>query len=209
MKDNFIDKLNEKVYSARIGDSKEEIVQILYYFFDELVKRKRKKTSEGGLHAGLVIDQDSFGAKINEDDGKHSHLGTSINLVKYLNKDDYFITDKAIGNSKLYKDALNQLSTQSVESRIVAGDRKLVMTFVSNHNALTNFQLDILESIAFACKLLVDNAIYDDINIGFRVGKSELMISSWNEEAYRNILQLVEKERKRVDKRLIKKYEYS
>ena len=204
MKDKFTNKLNEQVYSAKVGDSKEDIIQILYYFFDELVKRKRKKISEGGLHAGLVIEDDCFGAKINEGDGKHSHLGTSINLVKYLNGDDLFITDRAIGNSKLYKDALNQLYTQSIESRIVASDKKLLMTFVSNHNALTDFQLDILESVANTCKLLVDNEIYEDISIGFRVGNSELMINSWDEEQYENILKLVNKERKRVEKRTTK-----
>lgn len=39
-KDFITEKMDEKIYSANSGDSKENITEILYYFLDELVKEK-------------------------------------------------------------------------------------------------------------------------------------------------------------------------
>ena len=81
-KDFITEKMDEKIYSANSGDSKENITEILYCFLDELVKRKRKQSNIGGLSAGLVSSKDEFAAKVNENDGKSSHFLTSINLIK-------------------------------------------------------------------------------------------------------------------------------
>ena len=51
------DKLNEKVYSANSGDSKENITEILYCFLDELVKRKRKQSLRRGYPGRLKRDR--------------------------------------------------------------------------------------------------------------------------------------------------------
>ena len=36
-------KMNEKIFNADNTFSNEQITQFLYYFFDEVVKRKRRK----------------------------------------------------------------------------------------------------------------------------------------------------------------------
>ena len=105
--DVITEKLEEKIFSANSGNSKYNITEILYYFLDELVKRKRKQSNVGGLSAGLVCSKDHFAAKVNENDGKSSHFLTSVNLVKYLNGDNFFITEKGVGNTSLYKNNLN------------------------------------------------------------------------------------------------------
>ena len=198
LKDVITNEMKEKVYSTDSSISKEEITNILYYFFDEVVERKRRNVVEGGLLAGLVAAKDGFAAKINEGDGKCSHFSTSINLVKYLNGDDFFITDKGIGNTKLYRDALNELFIKCIESRIVAGDRELLMSFNSNKGALSEFQLDLLQSIADSCKLLIDNDILDDVNLGLRVGQIDLKIDKWDDEQYKLLTDAINTERSRM-----------
>ena len=45
MDNNMItNKTNEKIFSADNTFSNEQITQFLYYFFDEVVKRKNEKT---------------------------------------------------------------------------------------------------------------------------------------------------------------------
>lgn len=192
------DKLNEKVYSANSGDSKENITEILYYFLDELVKRKRKQSNIGGLSAGLVSSKDEFAAKVSENDGKSSHFLTSINLLKYLNGDDFYITERGVGNTSLYKDDLNKLFLSCIETRIMAGDRELLISFASNKGVLSEFQEDILQSIVDSCKLLIDNEILDDVSLGFRTGQIDLRVSNWNGDEYKKMCDAINEERKRT-----------
>ena len=72
-KDFITEKMDEKIYSANSGDSKENITEILYYFLDELVKRKRKQSNIGGLSAGLVSSKDEFAAKVRISDIAKEH----------------------------------------------------------------------------------------------------------------------------------------
>lgn len=192
------DKLNEKVYSANSGDSKENITEILYYFLDELVKRKRKQSNIGGLSAGLVSSKDEFAAKVSENDGKSSHFLTSINLLKYLNGDDFYITERGVGNTSLYKDDLNKLFLSCIETRIMVGDRELLISFASNKEILSEFQEDILQSIVDSCKLLIDNEILDDVSLGFRTGQIDLRVSNWNGDEYKKMCDAINEERKRT-----------
>ena len=196
--DVITEKLEEKIFSANSGNSKDNITEILYYFLDELVKRKRKQSNVGGLSAGLVCSKDHFAAKVNENDGKSSHFLTSINLVKYLNGDNFFITEKGVGNTSLYKNNLNDLFLSCIETRIMAGDRELLMSFASNKGVLSEFQEDLLQAIVDSCKLLIDNNILDDVSLGFRTGKMDLRVSNWNDEEYKKICEAIEEERRRT-----------
>lgn len=196
--DVITEKLEEKIFSANSGNSKDNITEILYYFLDELVKRKRKQSNVGGLSAGLVCSKDHFAAKVNENDGKSSHFLTSVNLVKYLNGDNFFITEKGVGNTSLYKNNLNDLFLSCIETRIMAGDRELLMSFASNKGVLSEFQEDLLQAIVDSCKLLIDNNILDDVSLGFRTGKIDLRVSNWNDEEYKKICDAIEEERRRT-----------
>lgn len=196
--DVITEKLEEKIFSANSGNSKDNITEILYYFLDELVKRKRKQSNVGGLSAGLVCSKDHFAAKVNENDGKSSHFLTSVNLVKYLNGDNFFITEKGVGNTSLYKNNLNDLFLSCIETRIMAGDRELLMSFASNKGVLSEFQEDLLQAIVDSCKLLIDNNILDDVSLGFRTGKMDLRVSNWNDEEYKKICEAIEEERRRT-----------
>ncbi len=204
MDDIINKKMDEKIFSADDTFLNEDITQILYYFFDEVVKRKRRKVYNGGLQAGLVVSKNAFSAKINENDGKSSHLSTSINLTKYLNGDDFYITEKGLGNTSLYRHAYNELFTSCIDSRIVAGDRELLMSFISNRGKLSDFQINILNSIADSCKLLIDNGILDNVSIGVRVGNIDFKIDNWDDEQYKELCNKIDNERKRIQK--IKNY---
>ena len=200
MDNRVTEKMLEKVYSADDSFSKEDITHILYYFLDEVVKRKRKSLYEGGLHAGLVAAKNGFAAKINEGDGRCSHFSTSINLTKHIKGDNVYITERGLGNNSLYREDLNDLFTSCIEARIIAGDRDLLMSFVSNKNALSTFQVDLLQSIADSCKLLIDNDILDDISMGLRVGQMDIKIDRWNDDQYKLLCEAIDKERQRIPK---------
>ena len=205
MDNNMItNKTNEKIFSADNTFSNEQITQFLYYFFDEVVKRKRRKVYNGGLQAGLAVSKTAFAAKINEDDGKSSHLSTSINLTKYLNGDDFYITEKGLGNTSLYRHAYNELFTSCIDSRIVAGDRELLMSFISNRGELSYFQVGLLRAIADSCKLLIDNGILDNVSIGVRVGNIDFKIDNWDDEHYKELCDKIDSEAKGTQK--TKKY---
>lgn len=201
---NIINKMGEKIFSADNTISRDDITQILYYFFDEVVKRKRKKVYNGGLQAGLVVSKTSFAAKINENDGKNSHFSTSINLTKFLIDDDFYITEKGLGNTSLYRNAYNELFTSCIDSRIVAGDRELLMSFISNRGELSDFQVGLLRAIADSCKLLIDNGILDNVSIGVRVGNIDFKIDNWDDEHYKELCDKIDSEAKRTQK--TKKY---
>ena len=57
-KEYITEKMDEKIYSANRGNSKENITEILYCFLDEFVKRKRTQYNIGVLSAGLVSSKD-------------------------------------------------------------------------------------------------------------------------------------------------------
>ncbi len=193
-------ELEETIYCIRDNDSEDEKKKVLNSFFDEIVKRRRSDVFSGGLQAGLVIGNDACAAKVNENDGYGSHMGTSVNLVRYLNDEGVYITEEGIGYPALYREDLKQLNTEDyIGSQILDGNSKLMMSFISNYEKLTPFQIKTIRSIVDIFKELKDSGIYDDINVGIKIGKSEVEFDKWDENRYDLLRDTIEKEEERID----------
>ena len=80
----------------------------------------------------------------------------------------------------------------------MAGDRESLISFASNKGVLSEFQQDLLQAIVDSCKLLIDNDILDDVSLGFRTGKIDFRVSSWDDDQYKNICEAIEEERRRT-----------
>ena len=47
---------------------------------------------------------------------------------------------------------------------------------------------------------MIDNEIYEDVSIGMRVGKSDIVTTNWSDEAYMQICDVINKEKSRITK---------
>lgn len=196
-------KLEETIYCMRDNDSDEEKKSVLNSFFDEIVRRRRSNVFSGGLQAGLVISNDACAAKVSEDDGFGSHVSTSVNLVRYLNNDGVYVTEKGIGYPVLYRDDLKQLNTEDyVDSKIIDSSKRLMMSFISNYDRLSLFQIQSIKSIIDIFKELKDTGVYDDINVGLKIGKSEIDFDVWDDERYDLLCDTIKQEEERIGSNL-------
>lgn len=178
---NFINKLEEKIYMLKDYNDNEQIIEQLQEFFQELIERKRNDPIEGGLQATLIICKDKMAAKVNEKDGMETHLVNEINLIRYLNNNYHFITEKAIGKFLLYMHDIEIISSQAIVFRILDGESKLMLAITSNKEIETEFEKIILKNILNICKNIKEQKIYEKLEIGIHFPKSTTEFVDLNE----------------------------
>ena len=176
----FLNKLKEKIYYGNIKSSEQEILIKLYDFFFSLYKRKRYVPFEGGLQASLVCLDDSFAAKICEDDGKEPHMINEYNLYNYLNNNNRYISYKDIRKPNLFINDLSCILNSGFSIRILSGDETLVLAIVSNINIDDQFQIDILKKIISICQILLNNNFFQDIQIGVHTNNIKIELDESN-----------------------------
>lgn len=187
--DRYVKRLEEKIYSSK--GNKSELCDIeLRLFFNELIERKREDPIEGGLQAGMIILSDEFAAKINENDGSGLHSCTNINLVKYLNNDYRYYSDKAMRFPALYWDQTKVLSEEGVEIRILNGSEELMIE-MSAVNNINNYQKEIIKKIISICKDIMDN--YQKVMIGIHIPNMVIECRDLNDESYEDIMDILKK----------------
>lgn len=157
--DRYVKYLSEKVYSSSDIDSDYE----LRMFFDELIFRKREDSVDGGLQAAMIVLSDRFAAKVNEEDGTSLHLSEFVNLVKYLNNDHEYFSQKAMKYPMLYSEQSEIISREGIEIRILDGEDTLMIA-ICFFSEINDYQKDILKKILFLCNSNLDN--YQNIEIG-------------------------------------------
>ena len=126
----FTDKLQEKIYYGNSTYSTEEIIKEINTFLNEVVRRRRNDEEEEGLQAVLVIGKEEFGAKITENDGSGFHQNSSINIIKYFNHDNNYISLEGTGYPIIYKPEDNQLCEETIQISILSANK--IIKFIIN-----------------------------------------------------------------------------
>ena len=111
----FTNKLQEKIYYGNSTYSTEEIIKEINNFLNEVVRRRRnEEEEEEGLQSVFVIGKEEFEAKITENDGSGSHQNSLINIIKYFNHDNKYISLEGTEYPIIYKPEDNQLCEETI-----------------------------------------------------------------------------------------------
>ena len=190
--DRYVKYLSEKVYcSSDINESDYE----LRMFFDELVFRKREDPVDGGLQAAMIVLSDRFAAKVNEEDGTSLHLSEFVNLVKYLNNDNKYFSQKAMKFPMLYSEQTDIISREGIEIRILDGEDTLMIAICS-FSEINDYQKDILKRILFICNSNLDN--YQNIEIGISTPNVIVDFTNLDRGNYEYINSIIDSKHSRI-----------
>ena len=140
-----LNRLTEKVYSVNIMKDDEDIDYELTSFFNELMRRRRNDDIEEGLQAGGVIYSDRAGFKICERDGLASHAQAQENCSQFINGEEEFSSEEAVGMIGLRKkdpNAWANITKNGFSVRIVATENGLIFIFNSYNYSTSYFQLN-------------------------------------------------------------------
>lgn len=187
----FTNIQEEKIYACYDIENNEKIDEKISLFFSELLERKRDIPFEGGLQAGIVLLSDCCAMKVCENDGIAPHLNTFVNLIKYLNNDDKYISLNGIGHFNLYRDELNQLNKDAIQIRILDGMNDLMLAIITRLSELTEYQTEILKKILLSCKTLKDNKKYDQVLVGFSNGTYKNEVEDLDDKHYESVLSTI------------------
>ena len=184
----FTSKLEEKIYHGDRFDDSKDISRQLNLFFSNLIKRKRNTPIEGGLQASLIILEDAFAAKVNEDDGMATHARSQVNLVKYLNHDKNYITNQGVRKAIVYKDEVLQLSREGIEIRILDGEDHLMLAIYGATDIHTKFQMETLQKVLFYCRQIKEKNFYKMVEIGLHTPSIIIDFGDFEEGLYQKML---------------------
>ena len=187
----FTSVQEEAIYAFKEMESEEEINRKMYAFFSQLVERRRDDPIEGGLQAGIVIFPDKCAMKICENNGSGSHLNAFINLVKYLNNDNRYISLAGTGYFAISAAERKQLTENGVEVRILDGQNELMLAITSEALEKSQYQFEMLNKLLSLCKELKDSKIYDSIKIGLHTPVDEIDFDDLYDEHYENIMRAI------------------
>lgn len=164
----FTNKLQEKIYYGNYTNSKEEIQKVLKGFLNEVIKRRRNDEEEEGLQAVFIIGKEEFGAKITENDGSGSHQNSSINIIKYFNHDNNYISLEGTGYPNIFKKEYDELCFETIQITILSAENiiKFIINSIFNkYIELSEFQDIMIKIFSNVVEELKQNNIYQTIEV--------------------------------------------
>lgn len=173
--------------------SMEEIEKTLINFINNLVEKKRKEMYDGGAYKAVILNlPDKCGLKVTESNGIDSHHHTEINLLRYLNgEEDYLTTDDMI-NPFLYSSDARTIKEEDLTIRFSSAlDGLLVeLDIPRNYN---EFQLTNLILIMKLLRELKEKNYYPIIEIvmGVPNERYKLHCLDLEKEKYEKLLDVI------------------
>ena len=172
--DIFNYKLQEKIYNCTSSDDDEILKEQIALFSKELIKRRKYIPSEGGLQAVMLISEDKFGAKINENNGEGTHHHSFINTIKFLNGDTNYVTPE--GSARIYfiKKEYYQCFNECINIRIIDNDEKIDFIITSKCKKTSAFQNKVLKTLLDYWSSIKIAGIYKKIDVGMYLPEVEM-----------------------------------
>lgn len=164
----YTDKLEEKIYYGNSTYSTEEIQKVLNDFINEVIKRRRNDEEEEGLQAVFIIGKEEFGAKITENDGSGSHQNSSINIIKYFNHDNNYISLEGTGYPNIFKKEYDELCFETIQITILSAENKIkfiINSIFNQYIELSEFQDIMIKIFSNVVEELKQNNIYQTIEV--------------------------------------------
>lgn len=183
----YTKELTEKIYVGTENNTDENNYKELLKFFKELVERKRNDPIEGGLQAAIIILSDSYGAKINENDGSGAHFASNVNIVKHLKKHGIYLSESAMSRFNLHNEERKILYNDAVEIRVLDGKDKLMIAITSKQD-INGFKQNILNKILQICYKLHEEKCYRSIEIGITAPDIQVEFTNLNDDSYEYII---------------------
>lgn len=187
--DIYTDTMVEKVHTIDDGCSDAELSKSVCGFFNEMLKRRRNDEAEGGLQLSAVIFPHTYGAKVNENDGRAVHIREHVNLTRYLyNSDQQYLSDAGIRKYALSAGERAKIAREGVEARIICNESGLLMIFDAHNTELDDFQRKVIGSFGHWTNQCIRKGYLTDVHFGLiEKGNPVIDIEDWGENSYSEI----------------------
>ena len=183
--------MKEKIYYFDNLTSMEEIERTLITFIGNLIARKRKTMYDGAAYKGVILNlPDKCALKVTEHDGIDSHHHSEINLLRYLNGEEDFLSTDDMVNPFLYSRDSRTIRDEALAIRFSSAlDGLLVeLDIPSNYN---EFQLTNLILIMKLIKEAKDKNHYDKLEISMKTPIDKIYYPDLGKEGYDQIIDVI------------------
>ncbi len=188
-------QLTEKVYSGDLAREQLENENELWNFFHEYASRKRgNNVFKNGFYASMIIMPDKWAAKVNEQDGQDFHTHTNLNLVRFLNGDDFFLTEDWAGRISLHEDESKKIIDEYISVSLLSCEDQCKIFIFCYNNKHTPFQISTVKEILKICKEIKNEY------------QGNLEISFFNKDKSIEMDQITDEQEKKIEE-LLNKYE--
>ena len=162
--------MEETIYSMNEEDYQRKVLED---FFQEVVSRK-ERNQEGGLQASIVLLKEKMGAKVCEERGLAPHPHSHMNLIRYMNGREDFLSISQMRDYSLYQEEKNELSKNGLDGRIISGDNEFKLVMFGEDVILSDFQKQVVSDILDICKEIRDQHIYQSVSVGFSTEEASM-----------------------------------
>ncbi len=171
----------------------EDVERTMISFVNNLLERKRKEMYNGAAYKGVILNlPEKCGLKATEHDGVDSHHHSEINLLRYLNGEEDFLSVDDMVNPFLYRMDAKTISDEALAIRFSSAlDGLLVELDVpTNYNS---FQLTNLILLMKLIKELKDRNHYKVVEIVMKVPSEryKLHYNDLDNEKYNEMLEVI------------------
>ena len=198
--EKYTNNLEEKIYYSTDTSNQLDTQNQLLSYFKELIKRKRDDIEEEGLQGSIIILPHKFAAKISEENGKGTHQNNNVNLVRYLNNEDTYISKIGMQYPAIYKEEIKQIIKEGIEIRIIATEETLKLAIISSDNIKTIYQAKALKNIISICQKLMKEKAIPNIEIGLSTPTTKIDFDDWNNERAEMFNNAIEQEEEKINK---------
>ena len=183
--------MKEKIYYFDNLTSMEEIERTLITFIGNLIARKRKTMYDGAAYKGVILNlPDKCALKVTEHDGIDSHHHSEINLLRYLNGEEDFLSTDDMVNPFLYSRDSRTIRDEALAIRFSSALDGLLFEadIPSNYN---EFQLTNLILIMKLIKETKDKNHYDKLEISMKTPIGKIYYTDLGKEEYDQIIDVI------------------
>ena len=185
--------MKEKVLYFDNLTGMEDIEKTLIIFINNLVEKIRKTMYDGGAYKAVILNlPDKCGLKVTESDGIDSHHHSEINLFRYLNGNDNYLSTEDMINPFLYSRDAKAIREDDLSIRFSSALNGLLVELDIPHN-YNEFQLTNLIIIMKLLRELREKNIYPIVEIVMSIPNEKYKLHCLNleKEKYEKLIDII------------------
>ena len=185
--------MKEKVLYFDNLTGMEEIEKTLIIFINDLIEKKRKTMYDGGSYKAVILNlPDKCGLKVTENNGLDSHHHSEINLFRFLNGNDNYLSVENMINPFLYRRDAEIIKEEDLSIRFSSALNGLLVELDIPRN-YNEFQLTNLIIIMKLLRELKEHNNYNVVEIvmGVPNEKNKIYCQDLDKDKYEELLDVI------------------
>lgn len=173
--------MKEKLIVFEDSMTDKDIIKSLIPFFNDIYAHKRGVMFTNDFRSVIVVFDNIGYAKVCERNGYASHTQSAINILRYKNNDNDYLSEEDMNNPFIYRSEQKELREQAYNFRFSASKDDFLLD-IAVPPVNNQFQLKILRIVIKIIQELKQRQAFAKFTVNLWSGNEHLLYSSSMEE---------------------------